>query len=219
MSLSLAIVENHQIVREGLRALLRGQNDFNVVGEAPDGAEALRLVERVRPDVLILDLMLPGLNGFEVAKWVTDRFPATRVVMLTFHADTAYVAQAIRSGAIGYVLKEEGAKELIRAIRLAAAGQRYVSPAISEEALHAFEKGSVDGQANPLHALSMREREVLQLTVDGLSCGEISEILFISPRTVESHRANLMRKLKVRNQKEAVSLAVARGWVVPGSSR
>jgi two-component system, NarL family, response regulator NreC len=208
MKLRLLLADDHQIVRQGLRAVLAQEADFEIVGEAADGPSALRLVERLKPDVLVLDLMLPGLGGLEVARRVAQRRPATRIVILTMHADVAYVAEAFRAGAIGYVLKEEGATELTRAIHEGSAGRRYMSPSIPQEGLQAYEKRAADGPPNPLNALTLREREVLQMTADGLSGGEIAERLFISPRTVETHRANLMRKLGVRNQKEVVRFAM-----------
>jgi DNA-binding NarL/FixJ family response regulator len=211
MNLRLVIVEDHQIVRQGLHAVLRSEADFEVVGEAADGLAALRQVERLKPDVLVLDLMLPGLGGLEVARRVAQRHPTTRVVILSMHADVAYVAAALQAGAVGYVLKEESAKELTHAIREGAAGRRYISPAISEESLREYEKRSMEGQTDPMHALTLREREVLQMTAEGLSGIEIAERLFISVRTVETHRANLMRKLGVRNQKEVVRFAMERG--------
>src|SRR5262245_6229392 len=132
MMLTLLLADDHQIVRQGLRAILQAVPDFRLVGEAADGPEAVRLVERLQPDVLVLDLMLPGLNGMEVVRHVTRRLPRTQVVILSMHSNEAYVVEALRAGATGYVLKEAGADELIKAIRQAARGDRYLSPAISE---------------------------------------------------------------------------------------
>src|SRR5690242_13073001 len=148
--------------------------------------------------------MLPGLNGFEVARQVRRRSPHTQVVVLSMHSDAAYVLEALRAGALGYVVKDAGVEELLRAVRAAAAGRRYLSPPLSETALGAA-AGRAEGQTlppDPYETLTAREREVLQLTAEGLSGAAIAARLFISPRTVESHRANLMRKLGVRNQKE-----------------
>jgi DNA-binding NarL/FixJ family response regulator len=182
-----------------------------VVGEAAGGPEALRLVERLRPDVLVLDLMIPGLNGLEVARETARRSPQTRVVVLSMHANEAYVVEALRAGAHAYVLKDEGARELVKAIREASVGRRYLSASLSEESLQAYGKRESPSIMDPYHALTRREREVLQLTVEGQSGVEIAERLFISPRTVETHRANLMQKLGVRNQKDLVRYAVQRG--------
>src|SRR5262245_41807748 len=214
MTLTLLLADDHQIVRQGLRALLKTVADFRLVGEASDGVEAVRMVERLAPDVLVLDLMMPGLNGMEVARQVARRAPRTRVVILSMHSNEAYVVEALRAGAMAYVLKESGADELVQAIREVAAGRRYLSPPFSEHAIHAYRRKAEGTALDPYHKLTFREREVLQMTAEGLSGNEISEKLFISPRTVESHRANLMRKLGVRNQKELIRYAVQRG-VVP----
>jgi two-component system response regulator NreC len=169
------------------------------------------MVERLEPDVLVLDLMMPGLNGMEVARQVARRVPHTRVVILSMHSNEAYVLEALRAGAMAYVLKESGADELVQAIREVAAGRRYLSPPFSEHTIGAYRQKAEGAPLDPYHKLTFREREVLQLTAEGLSGGEISEKLFISPRTVESHRANLMRKLNVRNQKELIRYALQRG--------
>jgi DNA-binding NarL/FixJ family response regulator len=211
MAVTLLLADDHQIVRQGLWALLKGVPDFRVVGEAADGHEAVREAERLEPDVAVLDLMLPGLNGLEVARRVLRRSPRTRVVMLSMHADQAYVLESLQAGASAYVLKDAGADELIQGIRAAADGKRYFSPPLSEPALGAYARKAAGAPLDPYHTLTAREREVLQMTAEGQSGSEIAHRLFISPRTVESHRANLMRKLGLRNLKEVVRYAVQRG--------
>jgi DNA-binding NarL/FixJ family response regulator len=211
MPLTLLLADDHQIVREGLAALLNAVPDFRVVGQAADGPEAVRQAERLQPDVLVLDLMLHGLNGLEVARRVARRAPRTRIVMLSMHRDEAYVLASLQAGASAYVLKEAGTDELAQGIRAAAAGKRYLSPPLSEPALGAYTKKAEGNPLDPFHTLTAREREVLQLTAEGQSGTEIAERLFISPRTVESHRANLMRKLGLRNLKEVVRYAVQKG--------
>jgi DNA-binding NarL/FixJ family response regulator len=207
--LSVVLADDHQIVREGLRALLKGVPDLRLVGEAADGREALRLVEELRPDVLVADLMMPGLPGFELTRQVRRSSTSTHVVVLSMHADVPYVLEALRSGAAAYVVKDAGAEELVKAIRSAAGGERYLSPPLSEAALGAF--GKQRGvQNDPFETLTAREREVLRLTADGLSGTAVAEQLGISPRTVETHRANIMRKLGVKNQKELIRYAVQR---------
>jgi DNA-binding NarL/FixJ family response regulator len=215
MALTVLLAEDHTIVRQGLQMILRAEPGFEVVGEASDGPGTLRLVERLRPGVLVLDLMLPGLGGLEVAREVARRSPRTRVVILSMHADVAYVAEALRAGACAYVLKDDGSQELVRAIRAAAAGRRYLSTAIPEDALADYATRSAGTGIDPYDTLTLREREVLQLTAEGLTGAEIATRLFISPRTVESHRANAMHKLGVRNQRELVRYAVRRG-LLPG---
>jgi DNA-binding NarL/FixJ family response regulator len=214
MAATLLLVDDHQIVRQGVWAILKTEPDFRLVGEAADGQEAVRLAERLTPDVLVLDLMLPGgLNGMEVARQVAKRSPKTRIVFLSMHANEAYVVEALRAGALAYVVKEAGAEELVRAIRAVLAGRRYFSAPLSERAIQAYQEKASGATLDPFHTLTAREREVLQLTAEGLSGLEIGDRLFISSRTVESHRANLMRKLGVRNQKELVRFALQRGLV------
>jgi DNA-binding NarL/FixJ family response regulator len=207
------LADDHQIVRQGLRALLKMESDVQLVGEASDGREAVRLVERLQPHVLVLDLLMPGLNGLEALRQLSRRAARTRVVILSMHSNEAYVLEALRAGATGYVLKESGAEELIRAIREAANGRHYLSPPICEHELKAYAQKAEGTPPDPYHTLTTREREVLQLTTEGHSGTVIAERLFISPRTVESHRANMMRKLGVRNLKELIRYAIQRGLV------
>jgi DNA-binding NarL/FixJ family response regulator len=211
MPLTLLLADDHRIVRQGLWAILQGVADFRPVGEAADGPEAVRQVERLKPDVLVLDLMLPRLNGWEVARQVSRRFPRTRTVMLSMHANEAYVLESLRAGASAYVLKEAGSDDLVRAIRAVAEGKRYFSPPLSEPALGAYARRAEGSPLDPYHTLTTRERQVLQMTAEGQSSNEIGSLLFISPRTVETHRANLMRKLGLRNLKEVVRYTVQRG--------
>jgi DNA-binding NarL/FixJ family response regulator len=213
MPITVILADDHQIVRQGLRALLKMEPDLHLVGEAADGREAVRLVERLQPQVLVLDLLMPGLNGLEALRQVARRAPRTRVIILSMHSNAAYVLEALRAGAIGYVLKESGAEELVHAIRAAAEGKRYLSPPIYEHELKAYAQRAEGTPPDPYHTLTAREREVLQLTTEGHSGTVIAERLFISPRTVESHRANMMRKLGVRNQKELIRYAIQRGLV------
>jgi two-component system, NarL family, response regulator NreC len=209
--LTLLLADDHGIVRQGLRALLENEPDFRLVGEAADGLQAVRQVERHEPDVVVMDLMMPGLNGIEASRQLTRRCPRTRVVMLSMHSDVAYAAESVRAGATGYVRKEACAEELVQAIRAVAGGKCYFSPPLDEGAIAGYLRQTEGGPPDPLEALTEREREVLQLTAEGHSGVEIAGRLFISPRTVESHRASLMRKLGVHNQKELVRYAVERG--------
>ncbi|HJT75810.1 MAG TPA: response regulator transcription factor [Gemmataceae bacterium] len=216
MPVKLLLADDHQIVRQGVWAVLRTQPGFHLAGEAADGPDAVRQAERLQPDVLVLDLMLPGLNGLEVARQVGRRSPRTRIVMLSMHAHEAYVGESLRAGASAYVLKEAGADELLLAIRSVLAGRRYFSPPLSEPAVPALAPAAAP--LDPYDTLTGREREVLQMTAEGQSGGEIARRLFISPRTVESHRANLLRKLGLRNLKEMVRYAVERGLLADDPS-
>ena len=215
--LTLLLADDHTIVRQGLRALLEAESDFRLAGEADDGLQAVRLAERAEPDVVVMDLMMPGLNGLEASRQILRRRPRTHLVILSMHSDVAYAAEAVRAGVGGYVLKEACAEELVQAIRAVAAGKRYFSPPLNEGMIENYLRQAEDRPADPYRALTEREREVLQLTAEGHSGVEVAGRLFISPRTVESHRASLMRKLGVHNQKELVRYAVQRGLVAGGT--
>jgi len=210
MTVTVLLADDHQIVRQGLAAILSAEADFHVVGEAADGLEALRRVERLTPDVLVLDLMMPGLGGIDVARQVSSRSPRTHVVVLSMHSDQAYVREALRAGAGAFVMKEAGVEELVRAIREVMAGRQYVSLPLFREFPDVPAGNPVGPPQDPFDTLTAREREVLQLTAEGYTGAEISRKLFISPRTVESHRVNLMRKMRIRNQKELVRYAIER---------
>jgi DNA-binding NarL/FixJ family response regulator len=204
------LAEDHRVVRQGLRAMLEAEPGFRVVGEAGNGIEASRLVERLRPDVLVLDLMIPGLNGLEVTRQVRKK-GATQVVILSMHADEAYVVEALKNGAAAYVLKDSSYEELLKAIREAAAGRRYLSPPLSSAAVEAYAASSAGGIAGPYGSLSGREREVFQLAAEGHTNVDIGKKLFISSRTVEIHRAKMMRKLGLRNHADLIRYALKRG--------
>src|SRR5262245_21116592 len=218
MPATVFLAEDHQILRQGLRAILANEKDLSLVGEAGNGLETVRLVDRLKPDVLVMDLMMPELSGLEVARQVRELSPRTKIVVLSMHSDDAYVAAAHRAGASAYVLKEAGSDELLLAIHKVLVGRSHYSPPLSESRLRAYLEKSGSAAPDPLETLTARERLVMQLSAEGLSSTEIGRRLFISPRTVETHRANLMRKLGVRNLKELIRLALERG-VQPGETR
>jgi DNA-binding NarL/FixJ family response regulator len=208
--ISLVLVEDHAVVRQGLRALLAAEPDVQIVGEAGDGLAGAKLVNRLRPDVLVLDLMLPGLPGLEVLPAVRQSSPETRIVVLSMHADEAYVLSALQAGAVGYVLKRSGSAELLAAIRAAASGHRYLSPPLSEMAVQAYVERS-RATPDPYRTLTAREREVLLLMVQGLTSHEIAGRLVLSHRTVEMHRSRLMHKLGLDNRTDLIRFAIRRG--------
>jgi two-component system response regulator NreC len=208
----IVIADDHRIVREGFRALLAAEKDLEIVAETGDGLEALRLVDKHKPDVLLVDLMMPGLGGLEVARQLGNRSSRTRVVVLTMHSNEAYVLRAIENGAVGYVLKDASSIELIRAVHEAVAGRRYLSPPLSERAIESYlQKARTAQTADRYQTLTTREREVLHLIAEGHTNAQIGGRLYISPRTVETHRSNLMHKLGVRTQSELIRYAVQRG--------
>ena len=214
MSVDIVLADDHHLVRQGLRALLESEPSLRVVGEASDGLEVLPLVERHKPRLVIVDVKMPGLNGLDVTRQLRDRAPGIGVIVLSMHADEAYVAQALLNGASGYVLKESRTADLLEAVNAVVDGRRYLSPPLSEKSVESWiEKASL--QLDPYETLSPREREVLQLAAEGRNNPEISERLGISPRTVESHRSNLMRKLSLKGQTELVRYAIKRG-LLPG---
>lgn len=208
---NILLADDHNIVRQGLRALLQSEPLFQLVGEASDGIEAVRLAERLKPDVLITDVMMPGLNGLEVTRQVTKSLPNTRVIILSMYTNDAYVFEAFKNGALGYVLKDSEASDLIQAVREVIAGRRYLSPPLSERALELYIRKVESVPENPYELLTTREREVLQLVAEGRTSGEIANRLFISPRTAEGHRANLMRKLGMQNNADLIRFALKRG--------
>ena len=211
-TISILLADDHRMVRQGFRALLEAEKDFCIVDETGDGLDALRLAEQLKPQVLVLDLMLPGLRGLEVARQIKQRGLRTKVVILSMHANEAYVLEALRNGAAGYVLKDANAAELVRAVREAVAGRRYLSPPLSEPAMEAYlEKARAAGTLDVYEALTNREREVLQLAAEGHTSATIAGKLFISPRTVEIHRSNLMHKLGLRSPTDLIRYALQRG--------
>lgn len=210
MTIKILLVDDHNIVRQGLRKLLETQKNFLVVAEASDGIEALRQVEAHHPDVTVLDIMMPGIGGLEVARQVRGK---TRVVMLSMHSNEAYVVEAFRCGALGYVLKDSQTSELIQAIQAAYQNQYYLGSPFSQQSVNSYLEKVRSKPLDPYDTLTRREREVLKMVAEGLTAAEISEKLAISPRTVEVHRANGMHKLSLKSQSDLVRYAVRRGIV------
>ena len=211
MSVTIVLADDHQMMRQGLRMVLEAQEHFQVVAEAGNGLDTLTLVERFHPCVLIVDVMMPGLNGLEVTRQVRQRASRTRVIVLSMYSNEAYVLEALRHGAASYVLKEAPADELVRAVHEVVAGRRYLSPPLSERAIEAYLQKAQDTVLDPYETLTTREREVLQLAAEGRTNGDIAAALYISPRTVETHRANVMRKLRLQNHADLIRYALQRG--------
>jgi DNA-binding NarL/FixJ family response regulator len=207
---TIVLADDHEVVRQGLRTLFADDRNFMVTGEAADGREVAAVVERLKPDVLVLDLVMPGLNGLEAIRQVRHRAPATRIVVLSIHANEAYVVEALRNGASAYVLKSASATEVVKAAREVMAGQRYLSPPLSERAIKSYVEKTRGGALDIYETLTAREREVLHLAAEGYGNPEIAARLSIGVRTVETHRANLMRKLSLRSQTEVVRYALGR---------
>lgn len=205
MTVTILLADDHVLVRQGLRALLESQEDLIVVGETSDGLETIKKVEQLHPQVVVLDLMMPGLNGLEVTRQIHT---STHVLILSMHDNEGYVLEALRNGAFGYLLKDSPASELVRAIRAVAEGQRYLGPPFSELAIQSYIQKAKSGPLDPYDTLTNRERLILQLVAEGQSSAEISAQLSISPRTVEIHRSNLMHKLNLHTQTDLIRFAI-----------
>ena len=209
--ITIVLADHHHLIRESVRSLLETEKDFKVVGEVADGLKVVRLVERLKPRVLIVALAMPGLNSFEVTLRVRQRSPETAVILLSMHAGDQYVIQALRSGASGYVGTQARSVDLIRAIRKVAAGERYLRGPKSQRSMDAWLQRTRPRTLDPYDALTGREREVFNLVAEGHSSARIANRLSISRRTAEAHRANVMRKLHLTNQIDLVRFAMARG--------
>ncbi|HEY4938655.1 MAG: two component transcriptional regulator, LuxR family [Actinobacteria bacterium] len=210
MSLSVLLAEDHPVVREGLRAMLEAEGDFQVVGQTGNSSEVGGMVEQLHPDVLVLDLIMPGIGGLNALRELARRRLPTRVVVLSMYANEAYVLEALQNGAGAYVLKQSEAAELVRGIREVAKGRRYLSPPLSQRAVEAYAKRAKGTIATEEAELTAREKEVLTLVGQGFTSAQIGERLFISVRTVESHRSNLTKKLGLHSQAEMVRTALRR---------
>ncbi|MBI4790012.1 MAG: response regulator transcription factor [Chloroflexi bacterium] len=208
---TIVLADDHHIVREGLRALLAREPDLVVVGEAADGLAALELVERNRPDILIVDVVMPGLNGLEVTRRAHEKFPETRVIVLTAHPAENYVVQALKNGAMGYVVKSVTYDVLAQAIHEVSQGRRYLSPPLSERALDVYVQAADHSDSDLVATLTCREQEVMQLALRGLTNAEIADCLCVSPTTIATHRANLFQKLGLHSQAELVKFALGHG--------
>ena len=208
------IADDHEIVRHGLKDILEHDGACRVVAEASDGLSAAQLVEKHKPTVLVLDLNMPRVHGLEVLRQVRTTSPHTRVIVLSMHNDEPYVVEALRAGAMAYLLKGSESQDINRALKEVLAGRRYLSATLSEWAINALVTKPAD-DADPLHNLTQRERMVLQLAAEGLSNTEVAEKLFISPRTAETHRTNLLRKLGLQTQTDLVRFAIRKGLISP----
>ena len=208
------LAEDHHLVRQGLRALLEREPDVEIVGEAADGLEALHLIKDLQPDIVLMDITMPGLNGLEVLRRVRSRLPEVRVLVLSVHEGEEYVLRALQAGASGYLLKRSLSAELLVALRAAQRGEIFLSPAVSQTLVTRFlQNGPLDESRTPYDRLTPREREVFQLIAEGHTNQAIAHRLGISVRTVETHRANLMDKLDIHDVAGLTRLAVQLGLV------
>ncbi len=210
----IVIAEDHTILREGLRALLSSDPDFDVVGEAEDGREAIHVVESLTPDLVLMDLSLPRMNGMDAIREIKRRCPKTRVLALTVHRTEEYILATLRAGADGYVLKDATHTELVMGIKSVLTGKPYLSPGVSDKVIQGYLEGRKTLRSHtPWETLTQREREILKLIAEGYKNREIADYLYISVKTVEKHRANLMKKLDLHNTPALTAFAMEKGLV------
>lgn len=212
MSTRILLVDDHQITRQGLRSLLEKESDMEVVSEAEEGRTAVRMAGKLLPDIVVMDVSMPDLNGMEAARQITSQHPEVKVIALSMHSDALFVTEMLKNGASGYLLKDCAFEELAGAIRIVADGKTYLSPSISgvvvDDYLHRFSRAGASGE----QILSSREREVLQLLAEGKSTKRIALELHISVKTVETHRRQIMEKLDIHSVAELTKYAIRQGF-------
>lgn len=211
-TIQILLADDHPIVRQGIRSLLESMPEFKVIGEASDGIEAIDMIEKEIPDIAFVDIMMPNLNGLEVTKQVSKRNLNTKIIILSMYANSTYAVRAFRNGASGYVLKDADQSEIVKAAHAVMNGQRFISPEFSDDVFSAL-IDSQDRYEDNLSQLTTRERQVLQMIAEGNTNKEIAEKLVLSTRTIESHRANLMIKLKINSQAKLVQFAIQKGII------
>lgn len=212
MSIGVLLVDDHKITRQGLRSMIEKENDLEVIGEAEDGREALDLAKENSPDVVVMDISMPDLNGIEATRMILDECPNSRVLALSMHADRRFAAGIFSAGAKGYLLKDCAFDEVVEAIRTVSQGRAYLSPDISEVMLDDYvDRLGEDGDESAFSVLTDRQREVLQLLAEGQTTRQIAQELDVSVKTIESHRQNIMEKLDIHNVAELTKYAVREG--------
>ncbi|MFN0105648.1 MAG: response regulator [Bryobacteraceae bacterium] len=205
----ILLADDHAVVRQGFRMILGAQTDMEIIGEAGNGREAVSMSEKLHPDVVVMDVAMPELNGIEATRRIMETAPHTRVLALSMHKDSVYVREILRAGARGYLLKDSIDVDLLAAVRAVAKGEGYLSPAVSDAVLSDYRKHVTD----PLDLLSSREREVLQLIAEGKTNKEIATLLNLSVYTVDAHRGRIMEKLNLHSTSELVRFAVRKGLI------
>jgi len=211
MSISILLVDDHALFREGLRSLLEKQADFIIMGEAGDGREAMRLAEELKPNVVLMDIGMPELNGIEATHQITRKVQNTKIIALSMHCDNNFVGQILKAGAAGYLLKDSVFEDLVSAIRTVVTGKAFLSPQIASVVIEDYTKKLVSDEKLPLASLSSREKEVIQLIAEGKTSKEIASTLSISTKTAENHRKNIMEKLDIHSVAELTKYAVRQG--------
>ncbi|KAA0565868.1 response regulator [Rossellomorea aquimaris] len=222
MATNIVIIDDHQLFREGVKRILEFEPSFNVLAEGDDGSEAMNLVETHEPDVVLMDINMPETNGVEATRELMDRYPDTKVIILSIHDDENYVNHALKTGALGYLLKEMDSDALVDAVKIVADGGSYVHPKVTHNLVAEYKRlanaqnsgGFQQSEVRrPLHLLTRRECEVLQMLADGKSNRGIGEGLYISEKTVKNHVSNILQKMNVNDRTQAVVTAIKNGWV------
>jgi DNA-binding NarL/FixJ family response regulator len=212
--ITIMLADDHKLVRQGMQSLLAAQPGFEVIGETSDGQEALKMIETLSPDIAILDVMMPNLNGIEASKIAHQRGTKTKIIFLSMHANATYAVRALQSGALAYILKDSDFAEILQAIENVLEGRRYLSTAIADEVLEMLLNADI-GKEDTLNMLSPREREILQLIAEGNTNAVVAEKLTLSVRTVESHRSNITKKLRLTSHSDLVKYAINKGLITP----
>ena len=212
MSMNLVLADDHSVVRHGLRLVLE-ELGYKVVGEASDGLEAIELVDKLKPDILLCDLMMGSMNGLEVTRQVSKKYPDTKVIILSMYADESYVIEALRAGAKAYILKDSSSEELLQTITEVLKGKHFLGAPFSEKAISIYMEKTADATQDEYYSLSNREREILQMVAEGMTSNQIAKKLFLSSRTVDAHRAKMMRKLNLHTKIDLIRYAQRRGII------
>ncbi len=214
MSIKIMVVDEHKILREGLSTLITKQPNMEIIGEARDGREALELLGKLSPDLILMDVTMPNLNGIEATRKIKSKNPEIEIIALSLHSDRRYVLGMIDAGASGYLLKECAFEELVRAINTVMSKKKYLSPGISDILIEEYVKKTTQEKPTIYSKLTPREREILQLIAEGKNTKEIARYLFISVKTVETHRRHIKKKLKVQSVAELTKIAIREGLTV-----
>ncbi|WNF36622.1 response regulator transcription factor [Bacillaceae bacterium IKA-2] len=224
--IKIVIIDDHQLFREGVKRILAMEKDFDVVAEGDDGSMAMELVEQHNPDVILMDINMPKLNGVEATRQLIEKYPDVKVLILSIHDDETYVTHVLKTGASGYLLKEMDADSLVEAVKVVADGGAYIHPKVTHNLINEFRRLATEQgpeaeigfreveYQRPLHILTRRECEVIQLMTDGKSNRSIGEALFISEKTVKNHVSNILQKLSVKDRTQAVVEGIKNGWVM-----
>lgn len=211
MKIKVVLADDHQILREGLRAMLEKEYNMEVLGEAADGREALRLIREKTPDVIVMDITMPGLNGVEATRQIRNEFPQIKVVALSMHDDKRFVLNMLKAGASAYLLKDGGFKEVVKAVNAVMANKTYLSPDVTDVVLTDYLKNMNLQEVSVFALLSPREREVLQLIAEGKTTLQIADVMHVSTKTIETHRHHIMQKLQISSIAELTKYAIREG--------